>query len=190
MAGLAAGRRDACQYRRLRPVRGDLRLLGRHGRDHRHGGAAANRAPRLRAQAFPWNARRRRHPRHSHSAIGEHDHLRHPDQFVGAEALSRGHTPGAPFGHAVHGGDHHHLADEAWHRRPAYPLQLGRAPSRHRRRSAAHPHLRGGDRIDLWRLGDAYRGGRPRRRRRARDRGLAQTAVGEDADRRRPRPRW
>ena len=158
MAGLASGRRDACQYRRLRPVCGHLRLFGRDGRDHRHGSTPADRASRLWPEAVPRHARCRRHTRHSHPALGEHDHLRHPHQLLGAEALPGGHSPGSAFGHAVHGGDHRDHASKARHRRQAYPLQLERAASRHRGRRAADPHLRPGDRVDLWRLGDANRG--------------------------------
>ena len=174
------GRPAADQHRRLRAVRGDLRLLGGDGGGHRHGGPAAAHPARLSPAAGGGLAGGGRHARHPDPALDRHDRLRHLHRDLGVQAVHGRHRAGPAADGAVHGLRAGACAaaarDRAAREGAAEPRRVRRGagrPAAVRRRHRRHHGQ------PLFRLGDAHRGRRhrlPGRRRRLGDLGQARLA--------------
>ena len=168
VGAVAARRADAFQHRGLRDVRGDLRLERRHGGDDRHRRPGRGREARLFRAAVPRHDRRRRHARHPHPALDQHDRLWRAHRDLDPQALSRGLHPRPRARDPVQPDRAGHLPDQAIDGRHADLDELGAALRSPARPDPAAGDLPGGDRLDLCRLGDGdgVRGARRARRRR------------------------
>ena len=176
VGAVAARRPDAFQHRGLRDVRRHLRIERRDRGDDRHRRAGRSREARLLRAAVPRHHRGRRHARHSHSAVDQHDRLRRADRYIDPEALSRGLHPRRHSGEPVQPDGARHLPDQAAVRRQADVRDLERALRGAAGSAAAADHLPRGDRLDLCGLGDRNRIRGARRARRPRHRGLEPAA--------------